>query len=341
MRINEVNLNELLNECLSRANYDKIYGVIIFGSIIDNKCLSGYSDIDIALFHSDELIDHEIFDFNGFNVELFKYPINTLYRVLYDNSIRNKDDTWFKCCFWLKLLRCGLIIYDPDKLLNRLKEKSLKWKWSEMEKDFTRTTIFRNVNLARKLLREGDLINSIIAIRDSLNLILVYKFLKNNLIPSYRPKDLYNHIRMNNDEGFLEFYDYVMGLNNLNEEYITRVFNIIRNVYSIRMFWNHYIDRIFKDVFKSFSIGDFKQFLLCARYLLLRVMEEILLLKGFPFKIKYFNFDSHMVIMNKTSLSNNDLLKYYYELHGVNLLDKGYISDCIDKIKKEWLSVLS
>ena len=290
---------------------EKVVGIIVFGSTVENR-VDVESDIDIVVVYNNIIPGYEENVIDGREVEILFYPISRLKRV-FSKSIRNRDDTWYRTCFWLNVLRNGRILYDTGGILGEYRLKALKWKWTKKELKHVYNRILENLEIAKEN-ASLSIFNAVLSVRDATNLLVVYNMLKKNQVPSYRPKEIYSQLEIVGN-GFREIFEKVMGLNNLNVERLTEVLQLVERIYLKQRHWSHKVERAFKEVFKSLNRGNNKLAVLSARHFALLAVNEYIERVVESVKIQYFYSKSHLRALKILQNIDKQLFQTYKRIH--------------------------
>ncbi len=303
---------ELALRALRNRHLRGVIGIILFGSAA--RCGGDeLSDIDIAIFWNRELSDYERISVDDVDVELLYHPVRYL-REAFSGGVRGRRDTWMRVCFWLNLLRDGVILRDEGGILNDYRERALKWRWRRGELDKTLRGVEADLRMAERLLNEGRTLRAILCLRDALNLLTVHKMMSRGEVPSYRPKELYRAVRLIGEE-YLEIYREAMGLE--GEIDVEEIITLCHGINSRFRAWSPTVERALREVFKAAAKGDVEMTLLSARHYALKAMREALERHDMRPKLEYFYSDSHLRLLDEARGVEDGILQRYVGLQGL------------------------
>jgi len=168
-------------------------GAFLFGSMASGE-IHEESDIDLAVVYNtvaaDIQVGKEERKINGLRLEIWRYPIAPFLNTFEDEKLRNKPDTWMWTGLWIDAMQNGIILADPTHRLADWKAKANHWKWRQSEIDGALKQARGNVNSAQHQLTSGNTFYSLICLREASTCLSAAHLMKNELIPSFRPKDL-------------------------------------------------------------------------------------------------------------------------------------------------------
>jgi len=314
----------------SRFKEEKIYGIIAFGSFVRGPC-DEFSDIDIAVIYSGKLILFDKVFVDDVKVDILGYPIERVEHVLENKNLRGKYRTWYTVCFWLNLFRNGCILYDPQRLLMKWKKIAEEWSWSSNELGKVYDMIESNISYLQVLYRRKLLMETLISLRDTISLIIVYQIMKRNNIPSFRPKELCRMLDTLDDETRC-LYDDIMGLNCIDNEHVEKALELTSTIMSKKRVWSHYTERAYFDILKSVKRNNKRLAVLSSRYLALNAIKELLQTSGYDIHLKYFDARNHLFILDKTKYFDNEIYETYINLHKLGNLQIHRIRNMIHNI---------
>ncbi|HDI52914.1 MAG TPA: nucleotidyltransferase domain-containing protein [Candidatus Bathyarchaeota archaeon] len=300
----------LKRKILRHIDLEGVVGVILFGSTARSEA-DRFSDIDIAIFWNRNLNHYERLNIEGVEVELLWYPIRQLAET-FDEGVRDRRDTWMKTCFWLNLLRGGVIIHDRDGTLADYRERAIDWRWRGRELESTLEVLRMNRRMAERLLEEGRDIEATLCLRDALNLMIVHHLMSRGEIPSYRPKEIN---RAAAQLGYPTLYRELMGL--IERPKVNEVLNICSRIHSRFRGWSPTVERSFRETLKSAARGDMGLTLLSARHYALRALREALMRRGMEAKLEYFNSESHIRLLERAEGVEDEILNGYLRLQSL------------------------
>ncbi len=299
----------LKRKILRHIDLERVVGVILFGSTARSEA-DRFSDIDVAIFWDRNLNRYERLNIEGVEVELLWYPIRQLAET-FDEGIRDRGDTWMKTCFWLNLLRGGVIIHDGDGTLADYRERAIDWRWRGRELKSTLEVLRMDLRMAERLLEEGRDIEATLCLRDALNLMIVHHLMSRGEIPSYRPKEI-NRVAAQLGEGYLTLYRELMGL--VERPKVDEVLAICSRIHSRFRRWSPTVERSFRETLKSAAREDVELMLLSARHYALRALREALMRREIEVKLEYFNSESHIRLLERAEGVEDDILNGYLRL---------------------------
>ncbi len=189
-------------------------GAFLFGSIASGN-MHEESDVDLAVVYNavaaDIKIGKEERKVNGSRVEVWRYPIVPFINTFEDEKLRDKPDTWMWTSLWVEAMQKGIVIADPSKRLADWQAKAKQWKWRQSEIKPALKQAEDNLKTARHYLDKRSTFDSLICLREALTCLSAAYLMKYDLIPSFRPKDLSQKIRLISDreEKLPRVYEFV------------------------------------------------------------------------------------------------------------------------------------
>jgi len=324
----------LTERILRHIDLGEAVGVILFGSTAHSKA-DRLSDIDIAIFWNRNLNVYREVDIDGVRAELLWYPMKPLQELLKDGKLRDRRDTWIKACLWLNILRGGVILHDREGLMEEYREKALRWRWSRRELKLTHGGVEGDLEMAERLLEEGDNLKASLCLRDALNLLTVYRLMSRGDIPSFRPKELYRAAE-EMGESYLQTYREAMGLN--GETSTEEALNLCAEIHSRFRAWSPTTERAFREVLKATARGNADLALLSARHYALKALMEALERRDRRTRMNYFYSDTHLKLLEKARRFEDEILTRYLRLQSLGrLLKAGELKRMISVISGSYL----
>jgi len=303
----------LTERILRHIDLEEAVGVILFGSKAHSKA-DRLSDVDVAIFWRRNLNVYRGVDIDGVRVELLWYPIRHLQELLESGKLRDRRDTWIKACLWLNILRDGVILHDEEGLMERYRERALRWRWSRRELRLTHGGVEGDLEMAERLLEEGDNLKASLCLRDALNLLTVYRLMSRGDVPSFRPKELYRAAG-EMGESYLQIYREAMGLD--GGASTEKTLSLCAEIHSRFRAWSPTTERAFREVLKAATRGDVDLALLSARHYALRALMEALERRDKRTRVDYFYSNTHLKLLEKARRFEDEILTGYLRLQSL------------------------
>ena len=303
----------------------EILGIVVFGSYISGK-QDELSDIEIAIFLKKEYSFEKI-ALDKFSVEIYGYPLNRVKDFLENKRIRNKYETWYRTCFFLNMFRHCSIIYDPEKIVVEWKKIAREWTWSKKELREVYYKILENCRYILSLYSCNRVAESLISLRDTVNLLLVYGDMVNNRIPSFRPKELFWKARVL-DPRIKQLYSNVMCISYLDLKTLNNILEFVKIIFLKRRKWSYRVERMFNEVLKSVKRSK-ELFVVNSRFFVLSAIKEILQGSEYDISIKYFDAKNHIRFLEVLNRYDRELYNVYLSIHNTCSLDNitQYVSE--------------
>ncbi len=323
-KILDVFLSEIKSYLIEKYKKE-ILGIVVFGSYISGK-YDELSDIDIAIFLKKEY-SFEKLALDKFSAEIYGYPLNRIKDVLENKQIRNKYETWYRTCFFLNMFRHCSIIYDPEKIVVRWKKIAREWTWSKKELREVYHKILENCGYILSLYRCNRVVESLISLRDTVNLLLVYRDMVDNRIPSFRPKELFWKARVL-DTRIKQLYSNIMCISYLDLKTLDNILEFVKTVFLRKRKWSYRVERMFSEVLKSVKRSK-ELFAISSRFFVLSAIKEILQDSEYDINIKYFDAKDHIRFLEVLNRYDRELYNVYLSIHSTCSLDNiiQYVSE--------------
>jgi predicted nucleotidyltransferase len=189
-------------------------GAFLFGSAASGD-IREESDVDLAVVYNtvtaDIKIGKEERKVDGSRVEVWRYPIVPFINTFEDEKLRDKPDTWMWTSLWIEAMQKGIVIADPTKRLADWQAKAKQWKWRQSEIKPALKQAEDNLKTVRGYLAKRGTFDSLVCLREALTCLSAAYLMKHGLIPSFRPKDLSQKIRLLSDreEKLSNVYEFV------------------------------------------------------------------------------------------------------------------------------------
>ena len=306
-------VDALVKQLLREPEFADAVGVLVFGSFAAGA-RDEESDLDVAVFFDDERLPSSTARvFRDIRVEVLCYPLQDLKETIGSPTLRKREDTWSRVCFWLNLLRNGRLIHDPTGVLHTWKQVAAGWQWYDEEIQLVRERIRQNILLAEELLRENRLWMSVVALRDAANLALVHAILQANAIPSYRPKDLYNALTTFESEA-RKTYDYIMGVHTEQPIRVRKLLDLLTTIYRARHLWSPAVRRALATALRCLRRKDLKLAVLSSRHFALEALVELC---EYAAQHQYFNATTHQALLQKAAKNYPQVYQAYHILHAI------------------------
>lgn len=168
-------------------------GSFIFGSVA-TKTIHERSDLDLAVVFKEEATNYqqgrEIREIDGIKVEIWRYSAKYYAETFETEEMRNKSDTWMWTPLWIEQMQQGEILSDPNNRLVKWKESAENWVWRENEINPLEEKIKENLRISKNFSSKGKLLLALVAFREANTCLAAAKLMKENLLPSFRAKDL-------------------------------------------------------------------------------------------------------------------------------------------------------
>ena len=277
-----------------------LFGIILFGSYARGD-YDEYSDVDIAIITVNKSLSPRLIKLDNTYIELAFIP-KTYYEYLLDQLYERDDHMlWVTHTLYLKILREGEILYDPYNQLVKWKKMIRKWKWSN--KDLEEAIQQLHTNLEIALI--GDRVYGELAYRIGLikyiELFIIIKAMKKDLIPSLQPKDLYSYARI---LGLYKTFREFEGIKNIDKKQVKEIMHELKTV-------KGYIPRL-KNIWRRILIEFYRNnFDLALLYL--RKLHINYLLEKSP-NTPYIPYNAYHCIELLNQEENIRILKMLYNL---------------------------
>ena len=277
-----------------------LFGIILFGSYARGD-YDEYSDVDIAIITFYKSLSPRLIKLDNTYIELAFIP-KTYYEYLLDQLYERDDHMlWVTHTLYLKILREGEILYDPYNQLVKWKKMIRKWKWSN--KDLEEAIQQLHTNLEIALI--GDRVYGELAYRIGLikyiELFIIIKAMKKDLIPSLQPKDLYSYARI---LGLYKTFREFEGIKNIDKKQVKEIMHELKTV-------KGYIPRL-KNIWRRILIEFYRNnFDLALLYL--RKLHINYLLEKSP-NTPYIPYNAYHCIELLNQEENIRILKMLYNL---------------------------
>jgi len=181
---------EVLEKTLGDAP-GEVLGVVLFGSYSSGG-MDEYSDVDIAVIVSSDKPLRKYWVLRDLELDVLYIPRGFFDEVVVEAHDRVEYTLWQTHTLYLKILLEGKILYDPDNIVSEWMSLVENWKWTRREIRLALEYLYEDIDQARRLLEEEQFLEAIIALRDSIDLIVTIYALAYNEVPSPKPKDIYN-----------------------------------------------------------------------------------------------------------------------------------------------------
>lgn len=277
-----------------------LFGIILFGSYARGD-YDEYSDVDIAIITFNKSLSPRLIKLDNTYIELAFIP-KTYYEYLLDQLYERDDHMlWVTHTLYLKILREGEILYDPYNQLVKWKKMIRKWKWSN--KDLEEAIQQLHTNLEIALIGDrvyGELAHRIGLIK-YIELFIIIKAMKKDLIPSLQPKDLYSYARI---LGLYKTFREFEGIKNIDKKQVKEIMHELKTV-------KGYIPRL-KNIWRRILIEFYRNnFDLALLYL--RKLHINYLLEKSP-NTPYIPYNAYHCIELLNQEENIRILKMLYNL---------------------------
>lgn len=213
--------NLVENFVLRESQVEGIVGILVFGSFVKGK-VRVKSDLDLLVLMEDSEENSRINKReNGFLLEIYKWPIYLFYKTL----LGERGDL-FSNAFLFEVMRTGRILYDPERILQKIKRyaQTHKLPYSHMKSLIKKAN--KSLHLAQNLLKSGELEGAEIEIRKSSEEIARVMLLERDILKINPPKIYLPHLRNKEPEFYITFSE-VHNLKKLNRNKIEVAIQII------------------------------------------------------------------------------------------------------------------
>ncbi len=285
-------VEEVVGELLQDLNLPDVRGLLVFGSAT-RGALKQDSDVDVIVFCDGCLDSSGFIDQRGLRIDLLIRSLDEPRRTFEDESLRNRESTWEKVCFWLNAFRRGVILRDPDGVLKRWKDSAAGWAWTSREVALVRDRVLENLELSRGLFERGRLLECVISARDAVNLAAVHALMRRGEVPSYRPKEIYPALP-ELGRGFEETYRLVTGAEFASKALVDDLLSELAAILSRKLLWSHSVLRELEEALKSIKKSEIGLALLSSRHFALEAAEEVLSGLDVQVELRRFNAESHL-----------------------------------------------
>ncbi len=305
--------SKLVKKC--RQLVGGVLGVVVFGSYA-RRTHDHLSDLDLAIITNSREVSYKYFTHQGIDVDAFILPRSFFEELVVELEERITHTLWVTHTLYLKMIREGVILYDPDKLLMEWKDVLGNWKWVREDIALAVEYLYDNVELARKLFERKELPKAVVALRTAADTMIAIKTMEASLIPSPRPQDLYYNARR---LGLNELYRKLQGLDE-DETDIRRLLAGYKPVVN-----DDSVKRLWKKMCRELARGNNEVALMEARNLAL--ME-----KSITYSIprpKPYDASSRLEVVERLS---RDEVEFIEKLHGINYNSKGYLENIFETI---------
>jgi len=215
-------MQELANaQCKELMKEKYAIGAFLFGSAVSGD-IHEESDLDLAIVYNtvaaDIQVGKEERKIDDVRVEVWRYPIAPFIETFENEKLRNKPDTWMWTSLWVEYMQTCKILADPTKRLAKWKTNAIKWMWRESEIKPAIKQAEDNLLSSEGYLTKKNSFYSLICLREALTCLSAAHIMKNDLIPSFRPKELSLKLRqiMNKEKNLLDVFDLVNDADALN-----------------------------------------------------------------------------------------------------------------------------
>lgn len=213
--------NLVENFVLRESQVEGIVGILVFGSFVKGK-VRMKSDLDflVLMEESEENLRIKKRE-NGFLLEIYRWPISLFYKTI----LGERGDV-FSNAFLFEVMRTGRILYDPKRILQKIKRyaQTHKLSYSHMKSLIKKAN--KSLHLAENLLICRQLEGAEIEIRKSSEGIARVMLLEKDILEINPPKIYLPHLRNKEPEFYIIFSE-VHNLKKLNRNKIEVAIQII------------------------------------------------------------------------------------------------------------------
>ena len=305
--------DELVEKC--RQLVEEVLGVVVFGSYARGTH-DNLSDLDLAIITSSREVSYKYFTHQGIDVDAFILPRSFFDELVVELEERVTHTLWITHTLYLKIIREGMILYDPNRILMKWKDTLSNWKWVREDIALAVEYLYDNVELAGKLFEREELLKAIVALRTAADTMITVKTMEASLIPSPRPQDLYYNARR---LGLNELYRKLQGL----DEDETNIRKLLASYKP--MVNDDSVKRLWKKTCRELARGNNEVALMEARNLVL--MEKSITYS--TSKPKPYDASSRLKVVEKMS---RDEVEFIEKLHGINYNSRGYLENMFETI---------
>jgi hypothetical protein len=315
-------------------------GAVIFGSVASGD-IEQESDIDLMIVYNTVAVDIKVGKeekkIGDVRLEVWRYPIAPFVETFENEKLRSKPDTWMWTSLWIENMQTGLIMADPTKRLAKWKEKAKEWKWRENEIQPVAKQAEDNLHVSEHFLAEQKSFEVLICLREALTCLAAAQVMRHGLIPSFRPKDLYQKLVLIrekesalstlfdsvNDSAVLD-YNLVEGLLFKLKEFVDAEWG------TKRIGPRTELENARSCLLKKELLGSLFSLRYSAYWLGFHIINK----RGARNNAEICNGENHVAMINQVATMQKSFYDFYRQLHFSDKWDSKQVEAAISQAKK-------
>lgn len=229
--INYTNLMKPIAEEKAQAiaKEEKVKGIILVGSVAKGEATKT-SDIDLFCIGNLEY-KRQKETLKGIVCDISFVPTSFFQNVFEESNFLQKGVR-------IEFLRHGIVLYDPEEILRKIKEKAQVTSWSEKDLQTARKSALSAIRKLREIGQKYDLTEKIVATRKVSEIAGAYVAMKNGELVFYPPMYMLDSLSKTN---FLPIYQKVNNLLHVANDDAEKV--TARVEMQIQKLWKRYSNK--------------------------------------------------------------------------------------------------
>ena len=315
------NLAFSLSKNLMKENHT--IGAILFGSVVTGN-IHEKSDVDLAIIYDIDAANmregKEERRINNIEVQVWRYSINHFIHTFEDEKLRNKPNTWMWASLWVEYMKKGKILADTTGRLSEWREKARKWKWRPSETDPILNQALDNLQASTTYATRPDLFASLLCLRESMTCLAAAHIMKHNLIPSFRPKELWTKLNLlqTKENAVWNLFNFINDTSTINSRRVNQLLKPLSSFIDVEWGKEDRGTRTeLENAYGCLRKQDYAGALLSGRYSAYWLGFHIINKQDDKLKAKICNGENHIKMMKKLGPIKPSFYSFYKKLHFV------------------------
>jgi len=316
--------NLALSLCKNLMQEEHAIGALLFGSVVSGK-IHEKSDLDLAIVYNIDAPNmregKEERRVNEVNVEIWRYSASHFAHTFEDEKLRSRPDTWMWASLWVEIMKNCEILEDPTNKLAEWKEKAHKWKWRQSEINPVWNQAEENLQTSRTHLAKQDLFASLLCLRESMTCLAAAHIMKHNLIPSFRPKELYTKLRLiqTKENTLWNLFNFINDIPIINSKIIEGLLKPLDRFINVKWGKERKGPRTeLENAYGCLRKHDLAGALLSARYAAYWLGFHVLRKQDVKLKAKICDAENHIEMTKKLAPVAPSFYNFYQKLHFID-----------------------
>jgi predicted nucleotidyltransferase len=315
-------------------------GAVIFGSVASGN-INPESDVDLMVVYNtvaaDIKVGKEEKRIGDIRLEVWRYPIAPFIETFENEKLRSKPDTWMWTSLWIENMQTGLIVADPTKRLAKWKEQAKVWKWRDNEIQPATKQAENNLHFSERFLDEQKPFEALICLREALTCLAAAEVMKHVLIPSFRPKDLYQKLVLirEKESAFLTLFDSVNDSASLDYNLVEGLLLKLKDFVDAEWGTKRIGPRTELENAKSCLLKkELLGSLLSLRYSAYWLGFHIINKRGARNRAEICSGENHVAMISQVAKTQRSFYEFYRQLHLADKWDSKQVEAAVSQAKK-------